>query len=510
MTNKYDNPLDFDFYDSENLASKGFKIYLDKNKMPHKECINIILFKKHNKMKQQIMQMIENKLHGNNNKDMLAEKIESIIINSISNRSPLLYDFKTSNIIHPYKIYFDNNDLGVLYNWILSTLTIPLYHSLGDTIGYHDGKWEFNNWTDNITPDYVNTMIYEYMELGGIVDMSIDNWKSSDDTIMYIATMKTLLQTDVTEPDILNIEDNIPDKFRNNYLSIQNLMENRHPGVATMNSLNTQKVISWNQLPYDNKVIGAGSAMRSGFIGALLQNNDNKSIDNLLKLSIVSSLITHNSTIAILGSIVSALFTSFSIQKISINKWPHKLLKLIRSDMIDNILKNIKPDEYKYYQRDRIVYIGQWEKYISLFFNGLEPRTDLKFMKNPVERYRYLTDNFSKGCKIPGSCGDDCLIMAYDSILRCNGSIEKLLLYSILHPGDSDTVGSIAFGWFCGYYNSPRIENLVYPMLEKLEYRNIIKKYQPFFMIDLIFYFFDVIAVSIYTRTIDKYANITA
>ena len=438
----------------------------------------------------------------------ISENINRIIIDTISKWAPISDTYSKTGILSRYRPYFENIGFSYLFNWIMTCLMIPMYHSLGDTIGYHDGKWEFNYWSGETAPEYVNILLYEFIELGGINNISIKNWKCSDDTILYLATMKSLIDKDlIRNLSKLNKDelDELATSIRDIYVSTQFMIESRHPGIATMNSLNTQKVIKWDLIPYDSRVIGAGSAMRSGFIGVIYHNNDRISLENLVILSIVTSIITHNSATAILGTIVAALFTSYSIRKVSINKWPHKLLKLMRSDIIDRNFKKIKPNDYNHYQRDRIVYIGQWEKYISLLFNGIEPRSDLKFMKNPVERYRYIVENFSKGCIVPGSCGDDCLIFAYDSVLRSGGSLEKLLVYSVLHTGDSDTIGSIAFGWFCGYYNSPHLESITRPMLEKLEFFKLMKKYQAYYMIDMLEYFFKVISIDITDRVIEKY-----
>ena len=40
------------------------------------------------------------------------------------------------------------------------------------------------------------------------------------------------------------------------------------------------------------------------------------------------------------------------------------------------------------------------------------------------------------------------MIMAYDALIDCDGLWEKLVFYSMLHPGDSDTVGAIAGGLY--------------------------------------------------------------
>ena len=90
-------------------------------------------------------------------------------------------------------------------------------------------------------------------------------------------------------------------------------------------------------------------------------------------------------------------------------------------------------------------------------------------MKNFVQRYKYLSENFSKGCGIPGACGDDVCIMAYDAVVRAGESFEKMLVYSALHPGDSDTVACIAFGWYGAYYSNQKIYLIVENMLKRVE-----------------------------------------
>jgi ADP-ribosylglycohydrolase len=42
--------------------------------------------------------------------------------------------------------------------------------------------------------------------------------------------------------------------------------------------------------------------------------------------------------------------------------------------------------------------------------------------------------------------------MAYDSLLDSRGAWEKLIIYSALHFGDSDTVAAIAASWYGTVY----------------------------------------------------------
>lgn len=346
--------------------------------------------------------------------------------------------------------------------WPMIVAAIPLYQSLGDTIGYYNGKWEFNYNNVNESPEFINEMIYEFIDLGGINDINIKNWRASDDTILYMATFKCLLYN-------YDTVSKFGTRLQKLYIESIPEIKTRHPGTTTMTALEVQKNIKWDDLKYDSQAIGAGSAMRSGCIGLFFMGSNERY--NLVVRAIECSRITHNSAIAILASVTSALFTSYSIEKIPVEKWPRKLMKLINSGIVDNYIKKSRPHEYRFFERDKVLFVGQWEKYIHLLMSGPNPRTDIKIMRNPVQRYKYLVENFSKNCDIPGSCGDDATIMAYDSLLRCNGTIEKLLVYAALHPGDSDTVASLAFSWYAGLYHSPRQYNTVIRLFDNLEFK---------------------------------------
>ena len=365
---------------------------------------------------------------------------------------------------------FRNNEGGTELKGINKNLNfyvnnlffIMLFHVLGDTIGYNNGKWEFNYGETNITAEYTNELIFDFIRMGGINDFSIINWRYSDDSVMYLATYRVLCN----RYKYLN---DFGIALRKEYLGTISDMKNRHPGNTVMEALTILEGIEWNKMPYNPSAIGSGTSMRTGCIGIFYCGKHLR--QKLIVLALESSRITHNSAIGMLGGLVSALFTAYAIEKVPINHWPHKLLKLLKSDRIDRYLKKSRPIEYPLYQRDKIVFIGKWEEYVSFRFSGLTPRLDIKMMQNPVKRINYLATKFSRleyGFN-PGSCADDSVIIAYDSLLESGPSVEKLIVYSILHPGDSDTVGCIAMGWFAGYYLSKKIIDIMDSRLEELE-----------------------------------------
>ena len=86
-----------------------------------------------------------------------------------------------------------------------------------------------------------------------------------------------------------------------------------------------------------------------------------------------------------------------------------------------------------------------------------------------------LSERFSKrNPSNPGGCADDVCILAYDALLESGNNMEKLLVYSILHNGDSDTVGSIAFSWFGAYYYSKSNDALAESRFKQLEFYKVI------------------------------------
>ena len=425
--------------------------------------------------RKEILNLLTKKYHWSKNDAIIAE--ESVYA---STRSAMRQTYSNTK----FQEYIDLNNTGIiksnktdllhffrtfpdLASWIHVASNIPYYQSLGDTLGYNNGKWEFNYGDVRAGPDYVNEMIYEFISLGGINDIDISNWMASDDTILYMATLETLVSMNLEKVDKININ-TFGEKLRLAYLAAKPLIANRHPGQITSDSLEIQENIVWNKLPYNSMAKGNGSVMRSGSIGIFFPGKHNRS--TLVALAIESSRITHNSTIANLGSIATALFTAYALERVPVNFWPSKFLKLLQSNLIDSYMELAHPTEYSLYIRDKVVFIGQWEKYVRLRFSGTSVRTDQKWMKNPVLRYKYLVENFSKSCDIPGSCADDSVIMAYDALLEAGNVFEKAVVYSILHPGDSDTIGSMTLSWYGALYNDARNQLLWGDRFDELEF----------------------------------------
>ena len=73
-----------------------------------------------------------------------------------------------------------------------------LLHSVGDTIGFKNGDWEFfgrknyKNLNKSNAFEHTLELVYEYISLGGYSGLDINGWLCSDDTLSHMALIKSL------------------------------------------------------------------------------------------------------------------------------------------------------------------------------------------------------------------------------------------------------------------------------------------------------------------------------
>jgi len=332
-----------------------------------------------------------------------------------------------------------------------------------DTIGFYNGKWEFNYNYDvnNINQALMTnfTIIMEFMSLGGFNHISIKKWKASDDTILLIAVTKALLDGG-KEID-----------FIKRYIEIQKelIKPERIAGMQTLKSLTLLKKLinkKYNsyidKIPFSNLMGGNGAAIRTGPIGIFYAND----IDKLISVSIMASRLTHNIPLGYLGGLITALFTSYAFNNISPLLWIDKLLKLYESNKIQNYIHTTNINKL----HDKMIadYFNIWYLYKEKRFDDLinfRNKSSFIFAKYRYEALsEYIPRDFFKNEKwnILGGSGLDSVIYAYDSLLmsivpnenfKINDSklvfnTESLLFFSSLHVGDSDSTGAIAGFWY--------------------------------------------------------------
>ena len=345
-----------------------------------------------------------------------------------------------------------------------------ILHAVGDTVGFKNSEWEFKQGGLEKTLE----KLYEFIDLGGINNISFDKWGVSDDTIMHIKTAQSILHD-------YNSINSLGKIFKDNFIDAYNQfyeegLEKRYPGESTLKSIEKlESGQNWDSIPYNIKSGGSGASMRTLCIGLALFGEENR--DKLIQVSIESSRITNNSAVGYLGGLTSALFTALAIEGVIINDWPFILLELFNSGRITKYIKTMGRD-IEEYERDHHVFVGKWHRYVEDKFDDNRKVIIRKSNRNLVYRSSYYLETFAFEEKVEGvlyhkttfigSGGDDSVIISYDCLIDAGKNWEKLVIYSMLHMGDTDTTGAIAGGLYGALYGQPSVPS---NFTEHLEYK---------------------------------------
>ena len=339
-----------------------------------------------------------------------------------------------------------------------------LLHALGDTIGFKNADWEFN-YNKETSLDTITEFIFEFIDLGGVNGIDLKDWIISDDTLYHISIAKSILKyKGVIDDEFMLI-------VKNNLIKTHNKMidEEKKDGIYRFPGKTTNKYIQkftekedGRHFSYDPMTGGNGAAMRNLCIGLAFYKENQ--IADLINVSIQTSKMTHNSPFGYLAGLTSAYFVSLAIREINISKWPGMLIDLLESDQIKKLINTKSSGELS----DYIEYIRYWKKYIDTRFVEDKP-IKTRSTSNMIFRIRYYYENFVKDSRADfiGGSGFCAMIMAYDALLDCDGKWEKLIFYSILHPGDSDTVGAIAGGLYGAIYGFGDVPEKMLCCIEK-------------------------------------------
>jgi len=364
-----------------------------------------------------------------------------------------------------------------------------ILHAVGDTVGYKNAEWEFKKGGEERSLE----KLYEFIELGGVNHISLKGWNVSDDTILSIKTAEALLGN-------FNSLNTYGESLKEKYLEALEMfnkegIHKRSPGQATMKSLDKMlKGQAWNAEEYNEYSGGSGASMRTASIGLAYSGESNRMM--LIQMAIESSRITHNNVIGYLGGLATALFVAFAVENININKWPFLLMDLL--EPTGSIVRYINKSQrgVNLYFKDVHIFINKWKSYIDGKFDAdgkpIKKRTD----KNVIARGRYYLSTFgykyqsrtltnnsqarlvmdttdSYKSAFIGSAGDDSVIIAYDCLLDAGNNWEKLVIYSMLHMGDTDTTGCIAGAMYGALYGMKDVpENFI----KDLEFKDDIMK----------------------------------
>ncbi|XP_045214636.2 ADP-ribosylhydrolase ARH1-like [Mercenaria mercenaria] len=335
-----------------------------------------------------------------------------------------------------------------------------LLSSVGDALGYKNGKWEFCQSGERIHQ--------ELKELGGVknIHVCLPEWIVSDDTVMHLATADALIRNKncLTKGNLYSL-------LAEEYKICMNDMEDRAPGVTCEEMVEKLRPLEEGgyRIPFNPKGGGCGAAMRSMCIG--LRYPRFADIEDLIEVSVESGRMTHHHPTGYLGSLASALFTSYAVRKKPVREWGAGLLECLElAKTYVMSCKGIYVDEniksWGYFE-------NKWKGYLRLR-NILDGKNEPSFpadFDKVMKRDQFYTmmsyDNWG------GASGHDAPMIAYDAILACSGDWSELCDRAMFHGGDSDSTGAIAgclFGVLYGLDNVPKCN------YKHVEYRERIEK----------------------------------
>jgi len=341
--------------------------------------------------------------------------------------------------------------------------------AIGDKIGFGNGDRE-RNYTnvlmvennpnfEKIGEGLSTLMIFKFIAEGAIIGLDIDNLKLSDDTEMHIGTIKGLVQQYTDRNDLYN---KITDHYIEAFKDLNYMRDVLLAGRQTLEAIkNINAGTNWKKFSYSKTAGGSGGPMRTMAIGLAFYQTNN--LLRLIESSIMITQITHPNCIAYIGSIASALFTSYAIRDMNPETWIFELIRLLESETIDNIVEKLKPEFTENFKEDKKEFLHKLLTYVETSFEDysyLITDTNIRSIY-PWKRMLYYYDNFSSNKKVfyPGSGADDVIIIAYDCLLMSKNNYEKLIYTSMINIGDSDTIGSISSAWYGALYGFKNVPN---------------------------------------------------
>ena len=352
----------------------------------------------------------------------------------------------------------------------MDNLNILILGILGDILGFKNGRIKENRFKitkKKYGESYISegknlavTDFYSFFLDGGI-NLNISNLKYSINTLLLMATMK----------GIINNKTNIIKGCSNEYCRIykkigeKNLKNKYFINNEYLNSLEklcNNESIHYNQIYDDSMVIP-----RILPICLLFWNKEHR---KKLIVEIINNIsLTHKNITTYLSAITLGLFISFKKYNINIDIWGEKLIEYLLSNEFDSTIKELKlySTEFVLNKED---YITTWNEYLNsgLYKNRLDliyKTTALVSYKRANTLFLHFNDVITSQEFVYGLKSDQAIIIAYDSLLLCDGSWEKMVIFGLLGITDNSVLGMLSGILFGLVYNSNNSIN-------KEQYRN--------------------------------------
>lgn len=326
---------------------------------------------------------------------------------------------------------------------------------IGDSIGSGGTKWKNISNSDKY---------FMFIAEGGINKIDLKDYPCSINSIFMIAALQ------IVQNKFNNLE-SLCEDIREELVTVVSLLrDNEYEGgyirTAIGRVTGKEKEILYDKQPYDNYTSNITCSMCLP-IGIIF--NSTCDYMKLVEYSIEVSRIVQNSVIGYLSGLISALFTSYAINKVPLELWAFKVVKILESADIQRYIKKVGRDVDEYVAGIK-KYVEKWKRYVSTKFdkdgNIIKKRSSI----NLLWRSKYYYDlGIGSNSHIAGDNGDDCMIIVLDCLLDSNGKWETLVFYSMLHMGDTGATGGIAAFLYGLIFRMDDIPNINYKNIHSQE-----------------------------------------
>lgn len=345
--------------------------------------------------------------------------------------------------------------------------------SVGDQFGFNNNVYIiYKTAIKTNKPDYydivngfTSNIIYKFINDGGFTNFNIKDYIHSYITYFHIDVIRGFenLESDSDNKILYN---NIVSNYISSYDNAKELKIQYDD--YTINILKNIKAKSvWEKFNYNinNKNIFTGTMC----VGLVYHNKTD--LNKLIETSIMITSITHQNCTSFIGGIIAALFTSYAINNIHIETWIFELIKLLESNIIDDIISKIKPKFIDFFKEAKKIYLHKLLTYIETSFDNSNYSIGQTRSVYAATRTTYYFENFSDNKKIfyPGTNADDCIIIAYDCLLMSKDNFEKLMYTSTKMIANTEAIGSLAAMWYGAYYGYKNIPyNIFNPSIKSM------------------------------------------
>jgi hypothetical protein len=354
---------------------------------------------------------------------------------------------------------------------------------LADIVGYNNGIWPDGYNTSVGAQSYVDNVnrLFDFINKGGANSFNVSTHKSSDLTLILKGSWEAMTL----------YKKKLNKKFKRSVRMIfYNLVDdiNKHeykssPLVNLFSRFNEDKFTrkDSSKMVNDSVKPNTRTLIISAVYGVCMYTTDYMDLEKKFFDYID---IFDNGPMNLYANYLCVYFAYMAMLKIPIKIWAHLCHRNVNDHIKHNKFENVVAENAK--EHIQVLMSSYAEKAEGIMVEYLKSRfiVDKKNLEktkkgkvkgigflletltirneksrmNPVFRSQYYANLFDNE-EYTGQYAMIAVIMAYDALLDCNGSWEKLMMYTSLSIGDSNLVGSIAgllFGAFYGYSDAPR------------------------------------------------------